>query len=40
MCDALGGNVFSQIHGNDDRVSVESRLAGTETIYRTLVDVE
>jgi acetylornithine deacetylase/succinyl-diaminopimelate desuccinylase-like protein len=30
---------LSRMHGNDERVSVESLLTGTEMIYRTLVDV-
>jgi acetylornithine deacetylase/succinyl-diaminopimelate desuccinylase-like protein len=30
---------LTRMHGNDERVSVESLRAGTELIYKTLVDV-
>ena len=30
---------LTRMHGNDERVSVESLRQGTEMIYRTLVDV-
>ena len=30
---------LSRMHGNDERVSIESLRTGTELIYRTLLDV-
>jgi acetylornithine deacetylase/succinyl-diaminopimelate desuccinylase-like protein len=30
---------LTRMHGNDERVSIESLRSGTEMIYRTLVDV-
>ena len=30
---------LKRMHGNDERVSIESLRQGTEMIYRTLVDV-
>ena len=30
---------LTRMHGNDERVSIESLRQGTEMIYRTLVDV-
>jgi acetylornithine deacetylase/succinyl-diaminopimelate desuccinylase-like protein len=32
-------NDLERMHGNDERVSVESLRQGTEFIYQTLVDV-
>lgn len=36
---AITADDLARMHGNDERVSVESLRQGTEMIYRTLVDV-
>lgn len=36
---AIDAEDLSRMHGNDERVSIESLRSGTELIYRTLVDV-
>jgi acetylornithine deacetylase/succinyl-diaminopimelate desuccinylase-like protein len=36
---AIDAEDLTRMHGNDERVSVESLRQGTELIYRTLVDV-
>ena len=35
----IDADELTRMHGNDERVSVESLRQGTEMIYRTLVDV-
>lgn len=35
----ISADELTRMHGNDERVSVESLRLGTEMIYRTLVDV-
>lgn len=36
---AITAEDLTRMHGNDERVSIESLRQGTEMIYRTLVDV-
>ena len=36
---AIDNEDLSRMHGNDERVSIESLRQGTEMIYRTLVGV-
>ncbi|HEX7020153.1 MAG TPA: M20/M25/M40 family metallo-hydrolase [Gemmatimonadaceae bacterium] len=36
---AIDANDLTRMHGNDERVSIESLRQGTDMIYRTLVDV-
>jgi acetylornithine deacetylase/succinyl-diaminopimelate desuccinylase-like protein len=36
---AIDADDLTRMHGNDERVSVESLRQGTEMIYQTLVDV-
>ena len=36
---AISAEDLTRMHGNDERVSIESLRQGTEMIYRTLVDV-
>ena len=35
----ISNDDLSRMHGNDERVSIESLRQGTELIYRTLLDV-
>jgi len=35
----IDGDDLTRMHGNDERVSIESLRQGTEMIYRTLVEV-
>jgi acetylornithine deacetylase/succinyl-diaminopimelate desuccinylase-like protein len=36
---AISADELTRMHGNDERVSVESLREGTEMIFRTLVSV-